>query len=505
MAAAACSRDKDSIAWLSKKEDEGTQEEKVDGQRITSVSGCCNKLTRRLLPPHIRTESKALLKLAWGISLNSFLTFFIPVSSVLIVGHKGNVYLAALGLGLSVCNVTGNVFVAGLTSVTETLCSQAYGAGQYKRFGVVIQRSLILTFLAVLPSCALWINLDKILVLLGQDKEVALLASYYGICFIPGLLVSFGIAIGIAVRVGSFLGAGLPQYAKHSVKAGFLVSAAFTVSIVLIVAATKDVIGYLFTSDRAVIEMVSDVIVLAASHQIFDGLQTICIGAIRGIGYQKYGALINFVGYMCVGIPLYILLMFKANIGVLGFWLGAVAGVWSQLFGEIVLLYRADWTELSKLARERAGVVTDAHPFESNGPTVENYCAIEKNVEENKYKSRSKVNDVTETAFIKEENSSLFTPDFPSTAKGDHGISSPNVNAAETFQMLSNAITEFLRRMQTRLRKVSELRMLGIFAAYIVEKDSKLRMFGVSENLRILTLISTRFTWLAFKRSSILT
>ena len=38
------------------------------------------------------------------------------------------------------------------------------------------------------------------------------------------LQVSFGIAIGIAVRVGNFLGAGLPQYAKHSVKAGFLVS-----------------------------------------------------------------------------------------------------------------------------------------------------------------------------------------------------------------------------------------------------------------------------------------
>ena len=145
----------------------------MDGHITTSVSGCCNKLKRKLLPPHIRTESKALIKLAWGISLNSFLTFFIPVSSVLIVGHKGKVYLAALGLGLSVCNVTGSVFVAGLTSVTETLCSQAYGAGQYKQFGVVIQRSLILTFLAVLPSCALWINLDKLLVLLGQDKEVA--------------------------------------------------------------------------------------------------------------------------------------------------------------------------------------------------------------------------------------------------------------------------------------------------------------------------------------------
>ena len=114
------------------------------------------------------------MKLAWGTSLNSFLSFFIPVISVLIVGHKGKVYLAAVGLGISVCNVTGNVLVVGLTSVTETLCSQAYGAKHYRRYGVVMQRSLILTFLAVLPSCALWINLDKTLVLLGQDKEVAL-------------------------------------------------------------------------------------------------------------------------------------------------------------------------------------------------------------------------------------------------------------------------------------------------------------------------------------------
>ena len=41
---------------------------------------------------------------------------------------------------------------------------------------------------------------------------------------------------------------------------------------------------------------------------------------------------------------------------------------------------------------------------------MENYGATEKHVEENKYKSRSKVDDVTETAFIKEDESGLFTP-----------------------------------------------------------------------------------------------
>ena len=91
-----------------------------------------------------------------------------------IVGQKGKAALAAAGLGWSICNVTGHVYVIGVTSVCETFFSQAYGAKQMRRYGIILQRAFILTCIAILPSCAVWINMDKLLLLLGQDREVAM-------------------------------------------------------------------------------------------------------------------------------------------------------------------------------------------------------------------------------------------------------------------------------------------------------------------------------------------
>ena len=113
------------------------------------------------------------MKLAGGICANMFVSFFIPMTILFAVGRKGKVALAATGLGFTICNLTGHVYAIGVTSVCETFFSQAYGAKQLKRYGIMLQRATILSFLAILPSCALWINIDRILLLLGQDKEVA--------------------------------------------------------------------------------------------------------------------------------------------------------------------------------------------------------------------------------------------------------------------------------------------------------------------------------------------
>ena len=42
------------------------------------------------------------------------------------------------------------------------------------------------------------------------------------------------------------------------------------------------------------------------------------MGAVRGLGHQKYGALVNFFAFICIGTLVYMLLMFKAKLGVAG-------------------------------------------------------------------------------------------------------------------------------------------------------------------------------------------
>ena len=47
---------------------------------------------------------------------------------------------------------------------------------------------------------------------------------------------------------------------------------------------------------------------------------------LRGSGRQYIGAIMNFVGYYIIGLPLGITLAIKVKWGVLGLWIGMAAG-----------------------------------------------------------------------------------------------------------------------------------------------------------------------------------
>ncbi len=105
--------------------------------------------------------------------MNNFLVFFIPITMIFVVGHLGKDLLAAAGLGLSFCTLTGIVFAAGFINACDTLCSQAFGAGNYRKIGIVTQRAIVLSIVTMFPIVSLWINSEKILLALGQEPIIA--------------------------------------------------------------------------------------------------------------------------------------------------------------------------------------------------------------------------------------------------------------------------------------------------------------------------------------------
>ncbi len=132
---------------------------------------CCP--IRRLLPVNLKSEAWAIFKLAWPLIVSDMAELFFPVITLQFVGQYGETYLAAAGLGMSFCNVSGVAFVIGFDTATATLCSQSYGAKNFKRYGVVVQRALIIQLVLACSMAALWINADQILVHLHQDAEVS--------------------------------------------------------------------------------------------------------------------------------------------------------------------------------------------------------------------------------------------------------------------------------------------------------------------------------------------
>jgi MATE family multidrug resistance protein len=78
----------------------------------------------------------------------------------------------------------------------------------------------------------------------------------------------------------------------------------------------------LYTRDPRVLAVGPGLLYLAAAFQIFDGVQTVCTGALRGLGETRIPMLANLVGYWVLGLPLGLLLCFVLRWGIYGMWIG---------------------------------------------------------------------------------------------------------------------------------------------------------------------------------------
>jgi len=124
----------------------------------------------------------------------------------------------------------------------------------------------------------------------------------------------------------------------------------------MIMMATKDVFGYIFSKEEDVVRLVSKVMPLVASFQIADGLVGSCGGVLRGQGRQHLGALFNLVAYYILALPVGITLAFhpRTHLGLQGLWIGQVLGLFVVGIGEYVAVWLGtDWDKEVQRGKER--------------------------------------------------------------------------------------------------------------------------------------------------------
>ena len=94
---------------------------------------------------------------------------------------------------------------------------------------------------------------------------------------------------------------------------------------------------------------------IAGVFQVFDGLQVVAIGLLRGLGDTRVPMLVNIVGFWCIGMPASLWLGFGVGYGAVGLWWGLVAGL---VMVATFLLVRVRQQEQRDLARV---VIDDEH------------------------------------------------------------------------------------------------------------------------------------------------
>ncbi|KAM9320071.1 multidrug and toxin extrusion protein 2-like [Gastrophryne carolinensis] len=169
-------------------------------------------------------------------------------------------------------------------------------------------------------------------------------------------MIPYGIGMATSVRVGNALGAGNIEQAKKSMTVAFLITAVFIILDAILLAALKNDFSYIFTSDSKIATLVSEVIPIYIVFHLFECIACVSSGVLRGIGRQKIGAVIFAIGYYVLGLPVAALLMFVANMGIKGLWIGMIAcGVFLSSFFAVYLL-KVNWKEIVVEAQERAGL-----------------------------------------------------------------------------------------------------------------------------------------------------
>ncbi|KAM9348851.1 multidrug and toxin extrusion protein 1 [Symphorus nematophorus] len=169
-------------------------------------------------------------------------------------------------------------------------------------------------------------------------------------------MVPLGIHAAACVRVGNALGAGDTARAIVTCKVVLVLSGVLAVFQGIAIVSSKSVIGYIFTSDEKIVEIVSENFKVYTFVQFFDALLCVSSGILIGSGMQKIAALSNLVSYYCIGLPLGIAMMFAAKLRILGLWLGIFICCFLEVGFFLILIFKLNWKKVTQKAQLRAGM-----------------------------------------------------------------------------------------------------------------------------------------------------
>ncbi|MFP2929857.1 MATE family efflux transporter, partial [Pyxidicoccus sp. 3LG] len=143
--------------------------------------------------------------------------------------------------------------------------------------------------------------------------------------------VTFTVAMGIgnagSVRVGWAVGAHDTPRARLAGFTAFAGGAGFMALGALVFALFPKALAELAGAPEDVLPLVVPLLMVSAVFQVFDGVQGVGAGVLRGAGDTRFTFLANMVGHYAIGLPLTLLLGFKLGQGVVGIWWGLCAGL----------------------------------------------------------------------------------------------------------------------------------------------------------------------------------
>ena len=158
-------------------------------------------------------------------------------------------------------------------------------------------------------------------------------------------MVPLGLGAAGAVRVGHAVGRQDGRAAARAGWTAIALGATFMTAAALTFVLAPGLLLRAFTTNEPVITIGARLLLVAAMFQIFDGLQGVATGVLRGLGDTRTPMIAHLVGHWAFGLPLGYVSCFGWGWGVVGLWVGlsvgliavglVLVGAWRQRVGAL--------------------------------------------------------------------------------------------------------------------------------------------------------------------------
>lgn len=140
-------------------------------------------------------------------------------------------------------------------------------------------------------------------------------------------MVPMGVAMGASVLVGRAVGRGDMPAVRVASRSALVVGAGFMACTALVFLLAPILLARLYTTNGEVIAFAAALLPIAGVFQVFDGLQVVSVGILRGLGDTRVPMLINLLGFGVCGIGASLWLAYRTSLGPVGLWWGLVIGL----------------------------------------------------------------------------------------------------------------------------------------------------------------------------------
>jgi MATE family multidrug resistance protein len=256
------------------------------------------------------------------------------VAYVLIHGAFGLPRLELLGAGLATTLVGIGMCVAAIWICYTRRPFRKYRVlGRWWRADWTLMRKLIVVGAPISGAFLLEYGLFAAAAqLMGWIGTTALAAHQIALQVAAIMfMVPFGIAMAASVRVGQAAGRGDPAATRRAGFSAIALGVGFMAAMTLLVGATRNLVPLLFlgveAADLQTVALAASLLVLGASFFIFDGIQTIAAGSLRGLNDTRVPLVFAGLSFWLIGFSGAWIFAFTLGIGAYGIWIGLSLGI----------------------------------------------------------------------------------------------------------------------------------------------------------------------------------